>query len=116
MTAFHVACVNGDTKIVQMLMKKSIEHSIDLNARDVNGNTAFHMACFFGKSNIIKIIEESANFYKIDLSAKNNNGNTGFQVAKYNADARLKFNKSHFNSGDFVRKMNRLNPFTDNFT
>ena len=71
-----------------MLVKKSLEFNIELNAKDNNGQTAFHLVCMNrrwsifngnwvpGNSMWIKIakmlIEKSVDF-KILLNAQNNN-------------------------------------------
>ena len=38
--------VGGRSKTVKILMQKSLELNIDLNAKTKRGNTAFHLACY----------------------------------------------------------------------
>ena len=43
---FHLACENGHSKIAEMLIQKSAELNIDLNAKyRLFDRTAFHLAC-----------------------------------------------------------------------
>ena len=44
-TAFHRACENGHSEIVEMLIKNASSTNIDLNIKDRIGCTAFHCAC-----------------------------------------------------------------------
>ena len=45
---FQLSCQNGLSKIVEFLMKKSIEFKIDLNAKGKHDKTVFHWACKYG--------------------------------------------------------------------
>ncbi len=78
-----------------MLIQKSTEFYIHLNAKDKNGgSTAFHWACKLGKTRIVEMMIENfetfkkyqllENFetFKIDLATKDNFGMTGVQIAK----------------------------------
>ena len=80
-TAFHFACMIGNTEEAKMIIQKSEEFEIQLNAKDANGRTAFHSACLYNKTDIIELIIENAESFKIDISAKDNNGKTGYQIA-----------------------------------
>ena len=44
-TAFHLACLQGNVKIVDMLMKNSAEFNIELNAKDDDSCTAHEKLC-----------------------------------------------------------------------
>ena len=44
-TAFHFACMNGFSKIAELLMEKSEELDIELNEQNGVGYSAFHLAC-----------------------------------------------------------------------
>ena len=44
-TVFHLACREGYARIAEMIMEKSGEVNIDLNAKNIFGMTAFHSAC-----------------------------------------------------------------------
>ena len=41
---FQLACKNGHSKMVEMLIKKPAKFNIDLNAKHEEGKTAFHFA------------------------------------------------------------------------
>ena len=48
-----MACENGHSKIAEMLIQKSAELNIDLNAKDrMFDRTAFHLACENGHSKL----------------------------------------------------------------
>ena len=53
-----------------MLIQKSAEFNIDLNAKDEDGMTAFHLACTRGRKNIVEMIIDNAESFKIDLTKK----------------------------------------------
>ena len=65
-----------------MLIQKSTEFNIDLNARDEDGKTAFHFACRYGRKDVVEMMVYNTDFFKIDLKAKDKHGKTGFQYAK----------------------------------
>ena len=45
-TAFQLVCDKGHSNIADMLIEKSTEFNIDLNAKDdLGGSTAYHLAC-----------------------------------------------------------------------
>ena len=69
-TLFHLACGNGNSKIVWMLIQKSVAFNIDLNAKDKYGWTAFHVARGGGNSKIAEILREKSVEFKIDLTAQ----------------------------------------------
>ena len=83
-TAFHVACCSGQSEIVQLLIKRSTDHKIDLNAKNSSGWTGFHLACGFGHTEIVEMLIDNSEACKLDLSAKEyENGRTGIQLAEY---------------------------------
>ena len=63
-----------------MLLQKSKEFKIKLNAKDKNGQTAFHLACKRGYTSIVKIMIENSD--SIRLGLRDNDGKTGFQLAQ----------------------------------
>ena len=74
-TAFHWACKEGHFKIAKILMEKSADILIDLNAKNKRRHlqTAFQIANFqFGNWNsrnkIIEMIVNNAESFSIDLS------------------------------------------------
>ena len=64
-----------------MLINKSFELNIDLNAKTDAGYTSFHFACMNGRTNIVEMMIENAENFKIDVNAKTAAGYTGFQIA-----------------------------------
>ena len=66
-----------------MLLQKSAEKNIDLNARGDLGQTAFHCACEFGHRNIVEMMVDNAEAFQIDLTTKDYGGRTGFRNAEY---------------------------------
>ena len=71
--------------VVELLIEKSSELNIDLNAVTNCGNTAFHLACSdCSRENIVKLIMKNAEAFNIDLTAKNKDGKTGLQLWKGN--------------------------------
>ena len=88
-TAFHFACINGNLKILEMFLRRSIKLGIDLNSRDCNGMTGFHFACKIGCISIVEMMIDYAESSKIDLKAKTRAdlksktvaGKTAFQLA-----------------------------------
>ena len=63
MKAFHFACMKGHSKIAQMLILKSSDYNIELNAKNDVGIAAFHMACFDGHSKTAEtLVQKSADF------------------------------------------------------
>ena len=65
-----------------MLLQKSKEFKIQLNAKDNKGQTAFHLACKRGKTSIVKIMIENSDSIGLDLRLRDNDGKTGFQLAQ----------------------------------
>ena len=52
-SSLNTACSHGQVKIVKVLIEKSTELNIDLNAQ--SGCTAFHQACMQNKSKIVEL-------------------------------------------------------------
>ena len=68
-TPLHVACENGRTEIVKLIILASKEHGIDLNAKDeLFGQTPFLLACYLGNTEIMKLFLDSSEEYDIDLT------------------------------------------------
>ena len=63
-----------------MLIEKSASFSIDLNVKDIRGNTAFHFACKckYGHSKIVEMLIHKSTDFNIDLNGKNEDGKTAF--------------------------------------
>ena len=57
MTAFHLACFEGYTSIITMMISKSESLKLDLTARDNDGKTGFQLAQDEGKSKVVNLIK-----------------------------------------------------------
>ena len=68
-TALQVACTNGKTETVQLIIQNSKDFGIDLNAKDNRGNTAWHYACQYGRTEIAQLIIQYSKDFGIDLNA-----------------------------------------------
>ena len=75
LTAFHWACKKGHFKIAKILIEKSGDILIDLNAKSNNRlrNTAFQLANFQfdnlnSRTKLIEMIVNNAESFNIDLS------------------------------------------------
>ena len=73
---------NRKKKIAEILLEKSVEYGIDINAKQRFdcGATAFHLACLDGNLVIVQIMIEMAESINLDLTAKCL-GRTGFEFA-----------------------------------
>ena len=78
---FQLACKNGHSKMVEMLIKKPAKFKIDLNAKDGDGNTAFLVACKNGHSKIAEMLMQKSAEFNIDLNAEDEDDMTAFQLA-----------------------------------
>ena len=92
MTAFHLACNEGNVDIIEMLIDLNQEdqsfqmkYHIDLNAKDEDGRTGFHFACKEGDLKIAKMIIQKSSQFNINLNEKDIFGMTAFHLAcKFN--------------------------------
>ena len=69
------------SKIADILIQKSVELSIDLNAKDSLNDTAFHLACMDANSKIAEILIQKSDEFDIELNAKDADGLTAFHSA-----------------------------------
>ena len=77
------ACKNGETKVVQLLMKHFNSEESGLNIKDEEGRSAFMWGCYFGHKDIVILLLDLSD--SIELNAKDNNGGcTAFILACYN--------------------------------
>ena len=53
---FHLACPNGQSKVVEMLIRKSIEFKIELITKDKYGKTGFQYARLMKNDLIVNVI------------------------------------------------------------
>ena len=88
-TAFHFACVNGKSWLVEMILQKSDMILIDLNAKDRFGKTAFHLACSNDNSNIAEMIITESGHLNIELNAKDRFDRTAFHLACSNENSNI---------------------------
>lgn len=89
-TIFHYACIHGRFKIVEMLMQKSGQLKLNLNAKNgYYGQTAFHLVCINGHSMIAKMFLEKATDINLDVNARGKNGMTAFHGACKNGQMKI---------------------------
>ena len=75
-TPLHILCINGHTKIVDMVLQqqKSGSIKINLNSKDDMGWTPFHLACLHGKKEVAQLLIDYSDVLDIGkeiLSFKN---------------------------------------------
>jgi hypothetical protein len=100
--ALHCACFNGNTKIAQILLQKSVQ--LDINPNDKNnkyGYTAFHYACIFGKTGIVEMMLDNAESFNLDFTVKDQFGSTGYEYAKHNGNPVAELIKRKLPAGKF---------------
>ena len=61
-----------------MMILKSVEFNIDLNAYNYDGKTAFHEACSESNFEIVDLIIKKSIEFKIDLNARDDMQKTPF--------------------------------------
>merc|ERR1712062_668896 len=83
-TAWHWACIYGQTETAQLIIKNSKEFGIDLNAKANGGSTAFQMACINGQIETAKLIIKNLKIIDIDLNVKDNKGRTALHRSCFN--------------------------------
>ena len=57
-TAFHIACIYGQKRIVEIMIDKADSKEIDLSARDTFGRTTFSIAEDYKSYSIANLIRE----------------------------------------------------------
>ena len=73
-----------------MLIQKSAELNIDLNAKDrMFDRTAFHLACENGHSKIAEMLIQKSAEFNIELNAKDKYGTTAFHLACENGHSKI---------------------------
>ena len=85
-TPFNLACQNGHTEIVNLMITSSKKYGIDLNYG--NNLTGFMRACYSGHVEIVKLMITSSKEFGIDINARDDKdkglyakGQTGFMWA-----------------------------------
>ena len=78
--------IKGYIEIIEILIEKSCELKIDLNAKDYhNQRTAFHLACKNGHMKIVgKFLKKS-----FDINAKDRYEDSAFQLACENGHSEI---------------------------
>ena len=66
-TPFLVACLFGQMRIAELLMKKPAELKIDLSRKTNCNETAFHLACISGNADMAEMIVKNSDMLKIDF-------------------------------------------------
>ena len=72
------------TGIAKLLIEKSNELNIDLNAKNKEGQTGFHISCYQGYDGhleIVKMLIQKSDEIKLELNAKDKAGHTAFHLA-----------------------------------
>ena len=75
--------MNGQSKIVELLMKKSTEYNFKFNAKGEDGKTALHWASKNGHLKIVKMLKEKSTELNLDLNAKDALGWTALKYAGF---------------------------------
>ena len=81
----------GNVKLVELLIKNSVEFNMDLNAKnEYYGKTGFHYACEkYQKVKLVELLIKNSVECNIDLNAKDKYGKTGYHLACQNSQVRI---------------------------
>ena len=79
-TAFHLACQNGHSKVVEMLIQISAKIGMKLNEKDDIGRTGFHWASCNGNEEAVETILDHSGLFGLDLTKKDNDGKTALRI------------------------------------
>ena len=77
-TPLSMACKHGQLNIAKILVEKSTELNIDLNAKDRLGCTAFHIACMQNQFKIVELFIQKSTEFNIKLDTRNKSAKTPF--------------------------------------
>ena len=77
-----VACRNGETKVVQLLLERYNPEEIGLNIKDKFGTTPFMASCDDGHKDVVQLLLDHSG--RIELNARDNDGWTAFMWACFN--------------------------------
>ena len=79
-----MACINGHSEIVELLIKNSANLNIDLNAK-YNDNTRgwmpFQYACQYGYTKIVELLMQNSIEFNIELNSEGTNASTSLHLA-----------------------------------
>ena len=76
-----MACNCGFKDVVKILLDHRIIQNIDINTKDIYGQTVLITASENGNKDIVKILLDHPISNNIDINAKNNHGRTALMVA-----------------------------------
>ena len=79
-TAFHGACQDGHTEIVNSMITSSKEFDIDLNTKNEDGDTGLVFACDMDHIEVVSLIVENRKKYGINIQQKSNSGLTALDL------------------------------------
>ena len=76
-----MACQYGCIKVAEMIINKSAEFDIKLNAKDGAGKTAFLLAVEHGQTKLVDMFIQKFTEANIKLNVKDHTGKTNFHFA-----------------------------------
>ena len=88
--------IPGYTELAKLMIESTqySTSSLDLNAKDDNGNTAFHHACItacrLSTDSTVKMFLENWREFGIDIRVQNNDGQTALDILRENDTDELK--------------------------
>ena len=77
-TALMLAAIGGQSEIVGVLLKQQNLPRLNVNIKDVDGNTALSLAAFFGFSNIVEMLLEQT---EVDINSVDKYGRSALSLA-----------------------------------
>ena len=80
--ALYKAIQLDDPKLVERLIQKSAEFSIELNTKDERGKTAFYNSCMEGYLKITDMLIQKSAEFNIDVNAEEEDGLTPFHSGR----------------------------------
>ena len=93
-TPLHHACWSGFLDIVGLLVKHSVEHSLDLDAKDIDGCTPLDHACQSGHTDVVRhLVDPGRPGAVVNVNIVDNDGWTPLSTA------------ARFGHGDIVNEL-----------
>ena len=74
-SSLHIAALNGDVKTIYKILKNT---NININSKDIHGNTALHIAVLYNRKQIIKYLVTCG----IDIYIKNSDNKNVFNICQ----------------------------------
>ena len=87
---FITACYGESTEMVELIIRSSKDHGINLNLRDYSGQNAFQIACQHGSLEILKLLLENYKELGIDIMHQDYKDETALDMLKWRMKLRLK--------------------------